>query len=76
MKQGPEFLKTVLGDVKSCTKMLNERIDGILLEMDKGEEADYSRFKPSASPQVAGQVDAQAARQVEEEEAPNYHRSR
>lgn len=76
LKQGPEFLKTVLGDVKSCTKMLNERIDGILLEMDKGEEADYSRFKPSASPQVAGQVDAQAARQVEEEEAPNYHRSR
>ena len=76
LKQGPDFLKTVLGDVKQCTRMLNERIDAIQLEMDKGEKADFSLFRPAAGPQVASQVESQAAKQVEEDENASYHRSR
>ena len=76
LRQGPDFLKTVLGDVKKCTNMLNERIDSIQLEMDKGEKADFSLFRPAATSPVAGQVDSQAAKQVEEEESASHHRSR
>ena len=76
LRQGPDFLKTVLGDVKKCTSMLNERIDGIKQEMDKGETADLSLFKPTAVSQVNGEVDAQAARQVVEVESSSHHWSR
>lgn len=48
LQQGPDFLKTVLSDVKHCTSMLSQRIDAIQLEMDKGEKADFSQFKSAS----------------------------
>ena len=35
LQQNPEFLKTVLADVKHCTSMINERLGAIQLEMDR-----------------------------------------
>ena len=75
LQQGPDFLKTVLVDVKHCTSMLNQRIDAIQLEIDKGEEADYSLFKPTLSPSPSHQT-AAASKQVEMEEDQGPHRSR
>ena len=49
LQQGPDFLKTVLSDVKRCTGMINQRLDAIQLELDKGEEADYSELRPQQS---------------------------
>ncbi len=49
LQQEPDFLKTVLSDVKHCTSMLNQRIDAIQMEMGKGENADYSLFRNSES---------------------------
>ena len=45
LQQGPDFLKTVLADVKHCTSMINQRLDAIQIEMNKGENADYSVFR-------------------------------
>ena len=75
LKQGPDFLKTVLADVKHCTSMINQRLDAIQIELDKGENADYSLFKPSISPQEGIQL-ASASRKVEIEEDQVPHRSR
>ena len=76
LRQGPDFLKTVLGDVKKCTNMLNERIDGIKQEMDKGETADYSLFRTGVKPdEDKVEVSVQAAKEVGKERQ-GFHLSR
>ena len=75
LQQGPDFLKTVLSEVKRCTGMINQRLDAIQLELDKGEKADFSLFRPGVSPQEGAQL-AVASKQIEEEESQVHHRSR
>ena len=75
LQQGPDFLKTVLSEVKRCTGMINQRLDAIQLELDKGEKADFSLFRPGVSPQEGVQL-AVASKQVEEEEPQIHHRIR
>ena len=74
LQQGPDFLKTVLSEVKRCTGMINQRLDAIQLELDKGEKADFSLFRQGVSPLEGVQV-AVASKQVEEEQNA-CHRSR
>lgn len=80
LQESPDFLKTVLTDVKRCTSMLNQRIEAIQLEMDKGEKADFSQFRSSTSDvKSVGQnqqseTENQAAKEINQE--PTYHRSR
>jgi len=69
-------LKTVLADVKHCTSLINQRLEAIQLEMDKGERADYSQFRPAHEAGQAPAVEAHAAKEAQEEEKPSYHRSR
>ena len=76
LQQGPDFLKTVLSDVKHCTSMLNQRIDAIQLEMEKGEKADYSQFRSGYSQGTQLPAEAYAAKEVQEEENQTIHRSR
>ena len=78
LQQGPEFLKTVLGDVRRSSGLITQRLESIQEEMAKGEEADYSRFRPAslAKQQSAQEPQAQAAKDiesVEQEEQHNYH---
>ena len=75
LQQGPDFLKTVLADVKHCTSMINQRLDAIQIEMDKGEKADYSLFRPSVSLQSGVQLTA-ASKLVETGDDQAPHRSR
>ena len=75
LQQGPDFLKTVLSEVKRCTGMINERLNAIQIELDKGEEADFSLFKSNASTQ-AGVHFAAASKQIEEEEHKVHQRAR
>ena len=75
LQQGPDFLKTVLSEVKRCTGMINQRLDAIQLELDKGEKADFSLFRPGVSPREGIQL-AIASKHVEEEEPQVQHRSR
>lgn len=80
LQQSPDFLKTVLNDVKKASSMISQRLEAIQLEMDKGEKADYSQFKPNASDvKSVGQnqqeeTENQAAKEVIQEH--QYHRSR
>ncbi len=56
--QSPDFLKTVLSEVKGASSMLTQRIEAIQLEMDKGEKANYSQFsqgQKSANEQATNQ---------------------
>ena len=80
LQQGPEFLKTVLSDVKRSTGMICQRLEAIQLEMNKGEEADYSRFRPDGMiPQAQNHNEhVQAAKETEEiqEEVQSPHRTR
>ena len=80
LQQGPEFLKTVLGDVRRSSGMITQRLESIQQEMDKGEEADYSRFRPAtiAKQRSVLEPQAQAAKEVEqvEQEARHVGRSR
>ena len=75
LQQGPDFLKTVLSEVKRCTGMINQRLDAIQLELDKGEKADFSLFRPGVSPQEGAQLGV-ASKQVEEDDSQVHHRSR
>ena len=77
LHESPDFLKTVLQDVKRASSMLSQRIEAIQLEMDKGEKADYSQFKTSSngeksSQNIESEAKEQAAKQTENEE--NFHR--
>ena len=67
--------KTVLSEVKRCTGMINERLNAIQVELDKGEEADYSLFRPSVSPREGVQLVA-ASKDSEEEKTQPHHRGR
>ena len=78
LQQGPDFLKTVLGDVKRSSSLINERLESIQQEMEKGEEADYSRFRSTAitTQQSAQDSRAQAAKDVEQVEEEVHHHGR
>ena len=80
LQQGPDFLKTVLGDVKRSSGMIIQRLEDVQMEMEKGEKADYGQFRSAvtAAPKSVQESQAQAAREVEqkEEERPHYGRSR
>ena len=77
LQESPDFLKTVMGDVKRSTGMINQRLEAIQLEMDKGESADYSQFWSGGVSRMKGSpsADVQAAKDVEEEER-HFGRSR
>ncbi|MBR4134615.1 MAG: DUF1738 domain-containing protein [Bacteroidales bacterium] len=78
LQQGPDFLKTVLGDVKRSSSLINERLESIQQEMKKGEEADYSRFRSTAitTQQSAQDSRSQAAKDVEQVEEEVHHHGR
>jgi len=78
LHQGPDFLKSVLSDVKRSTGMINQRIDAIQQEMDKGEKADFTIFRNANAPSQPdrNEVQAQAAKEVEQEEVVHHGRSR
>ena len=80
LQQGPEYLKSVLGDVRRSTGMITQRLESIQQEMNKGEEADYSRFRPAnlSTQQTAQESQVQAAKEAEpiEEEVHHHGRSR
>ena len=78
LQQGPDFLKTVLGDVKRSSSLINERLESIQQEMEKGEEADYSRFRSTAitTQQSAQDSRSQAAKDVEQVEEKVHHHGR
>ncbi len=78
LKESPDFLKSVMGDVKRSTGLINQRLEAIQLEMDKGEKADYSQFRSERVTEVkdAKQEQAQAAKNVEPEEERHMGRSR
>ena len=80
LQQGPEYLKSVLGDVRRSTGMITQRLESIQQEMSKGEEADYSRFRPAnvSAQQPAQESQVQAAKNAEpvEEEVHHHGRSR
>lgn len=80
LQESPDFLKTVLANVKRCSSMLNQRIEAIQLEMDKGEKADFSQFRDhgngkSEAISPTPEIEDKAAK-VAEEERQSYHRSR
>ena len=75
LQQGPDFLKTVLSEVKRCTGMINQRLDAIQLELDKGKEADFSLFRPVVTPQGGFQL-ASATKLVDEETIQSHHKYR
>ena len=74
LRQGPEFLKTVMGEVRRSTGMINQRLDAIQLEMDKGEKADYSQFRSKSVTlqQPAQELQTQAAKDTVQEEQRHH----
>lgn len=73
LKESPDFLKTILVDVKRASSMLTQRIDGINERIDKGlspvadewkQEHEKTRNVPSESEQIAAKS---AKAQVKEE---------
>ena len=76
LREGPEFLKTVLTDVTRCTNMINERLDKIQLEMDKGENAEYSQYRPTHGTGSSQASEVCAAKETQEEKKQTFHRSR
>ena len=78
--ESPDFLKTVLNEVKRCTSMVNQRIAAIQAEMEKGEKADYSQFKgekaqsDQLSQEETHEAHQEAAKQIEEEHRPSRRR--
>ena len=84
LHESPDFLKTVLTDVRKCSSMLNQRIEAIQLELDKGEKADWSQFRSGALPQqplaqpdlAPAPAKEQPAEKTVEEPAVHFHRGR
>ena len=82
LQQGPEYLKSVLGDVRRSSGLITQRLEAIQQEMARGEEADYGKFRsvkvesqqPVQEHQVQAAKEAQPVEQ--EEERPHYGRSR
>ncbi len=77
LHETPDFLKTVLANVRRCSTLITQRIEAISAEMEKGEKADYSQFrtKTGLGQPESQESQVQAAKDVEEEEH-HYHRSR
>ncbi len=77
LREGPEFLKSILSNVRRCSTMITQRIEAIRQEMDKGEKADYSQFKAGSSSlaKEALSIVVPAAKETEEEER-HFGRSR
>ena len=79
LQQGPEYLKSVLGDVRRSSGMIIQRLESIQQEMDRGEEADYGKFRSVKADgnQSAQEHQAQAAKEVQpvepEEEQQQHH---
>ncbi|MBQ6178631.1 MAG: DUF1738 domain-containing protein [Bacteroidales bacterium] len=69
LQQGPEFLKSILSNVRRSSTMITQRIEAIQKEMDKGEKADYSQFRPGglSREKDAPEVAVQAAKETGEE---------
>jgi antirestriction protein ArdC len=80
LHEEPDFLKTVIGNVRRCSTLLTQRIEAISAEMARGEKADYSRFKSEAAEKgkPIPELQAQAARDAHpgNEEKHHYVRSR
>ena len=70
LKEGPDFLKSVLGDVKRSSGLIIQRLESIQMEMDKGEKADYSQFRSPAVRREQPELEthSQAAKEIEQEE--------
>ncbi len=77
LHETPDFLKTVLANVRRCSTLITQRIEAISAEMEKGEKADYSQFrtKTGLGQPESQESQVQAAKDIEEEEH-HYHRSR
>ena len=78
LQQGPEYLKSVLGDVRRSSGMIIQRLESIQQEMARGEEADYGKFRSAkvGSQQTVSEPQAQAAKEaqpVEQEEQQQHH---
>ena len=69
LREGPEFLKTILSNVRRCSTMITQRIEAIQQEMAKGEKADYSQFRSGSLSQGndAPALAVQAAKETGEE---------
>ena len=63
LKESPDYIKTVLTDVKKASHMITQRIDAVQLKIDNGEEA-----KVDNSPNQAQEATKQ---EVKEQEATN-----
>jgi antirestriction protein ArdC len=79
LQQGPEYLKSVLGDVRRSSGMIIQRLESIQQEMSRGEEADYGKFRSAKADgqKPAQEHQAQAAKEVQpvepEEEQQQHH---
>ena len=61
LKEEPQFIKTVLTDVKKATHMINQRIDAVQMKIDNGEETKLENLKeqaPEAPKQEAKEQEA------------------
>ena len=78
LQQGPEYLKSVLGDVKRSSGMIIQRLESIQQEMDKGEKADYTQFRSAVAEkgQSMSEPQAQAAKEIEQVEEQEHHYGR
>lgn len=70
LREGPEFLKSILSNVRRCSTMITQRIEAIQQEMDKGEKADYSQFQAGrlSRSNDAPDLAVQAAKVTEDEQ--------
>ncbi|MBO4917301.1 MAG: DUF1738 domain-containing protein [Bacteroidales bacterium] len=68
LQEGPDFLKSVLGNVRKCSTAITQRIEAIRAEMEKGEKADYGQFRPAGAKEVQQEQKAEAAREAVREE--------
>ena len=82
LQQGPEYLKSVLGDVRRSSGLITQRLEAIQQEMSRGEEADYGKFRSvkAEAQQPVQEHQVQAAKEAlpveAEEEQHHYGRSR
>ena len=68
LQEGPDFLKSVLGNVRKCSTAITQRIEAIRAEMARGEEANYEQFRPAAAMKgVSQDAQAEAAREAVQE---------
>ncbi|MBR6863879.1 MAG: DUF1738 domain-containing protein [Bacteroidales bacterium] len=69
LHETPDFLKTVLANVRRCSTLITQRIEAISAEMEKGEKADYSQFrtKTGLGQPESQESQVQAAKAMEEE---------